>query len=126
MFISLLLKNITWYGCKSLLLLDTIQFVTCSWLAHILQEPFCFFIMVWGNVKWLSTIRVLSIYVASRQRRRQTRQRFFTLPKSPAGDVLSIIGNVAMLAKPVLPVKRKTPKDKVTMKNNFFTIILFL
>ena len=25
-----------------------------------------------------------------RQRRRQTRQRLFTLPKSPAGDVLSI------------------------------------
>ena len=28
-----------------------------------------------------------------RQRRRQTRQRLFTLPKSPAGDVLSINGN---------------------------------
>ena len=28
-----------------------------------------------------------------RWRRRQTRQRLFTLPKSPAGDVLSIIGN---------------------------------
>ena len=28
-----------------------------------------------------------------RQRRRQTRQHLFTLPKSPAGDVLSIIGN---------------------------------
>ena len=28
-----------------------------------------------------------------RQRRRQTWQRLFTLPKSPAGDVLSISGN---------------------------------
>ena len=28
-----------------------------------------------------------------RQRRRQTRQRLFTLPKSPAGDMLSINGN---------------------------------
>ena len=29
-----------------------------------------------------------------RQRRRQTRQRLFTLTKSPTGDVLSINGNI--------------------------------
>ena len=43
------------------------------------------------------------------QHRRQTRQRLFMLPKSPAGDVLSINGNSANAGDtdPVLPVEWK-------------------
>ena len=44
------------------------------------------------------------------QRRRQTRQRLFTLPKSPAGDVLSINGNSGNAGDtgPEMPVKKES------------------
>ena len=41
----------------------------------------------------LQDFRVPSYTSPRRQRRRKTRQRLFTLPKSPADDVLSIHGN---------------------------------
>ena len=44
-----------------------------------------------------------------RQRRRQTRQRLFTLPKSSAGNALSINGNTGNAAITVLQVKWKEP-----------------
>ena len=41
----------------------------------------------------LQDFRVPSYTSPRRQRRRKTRQRLFTLPKSPADEVLSINGN---------------------------------
>ena len=55
------------------------------------QIVYCYDVTIAGE--GLQDFRVPSFTSPRRQHRRQTRQRLFTLPKSPAGDVLSINGN---------------------------------
>ena len=57
------------------------------------QIVYCYDVTIAGE--GLQDFRVPSFTSPRRQRRRQTRQRLFTLPKSPVDDVvLSINGNV--------------------------------
>ena len=55
------------------------------------QIVYCYDVTIAGE--GLQDFRVSSFTSPRRQRRRKTRQHLFTLPKSPADDVLSINGN---------------------------------
>ena len=60
-------------------------------LIFLVQIVYCYDVTIAGE--GLQDLRVPSFTSPRRQRRRKNRQRLFTLPKSPADDVLTINGN---------------------------------